>query len=164
MTLLKTSVVLLLSIISFSACSEKDKTSTDITQKQTVSAEKQSSKDTQESTKASEIYQFVEVKKRTDDDNSPMGYWEIDLSYPKVDIPGKADVSSTINTSIESLVNQYTCDDGGDKTFTASEVQIDKTSLSFEYESMWMCSTMPSPDYDSGTVSYDLTTGDKISK
>ncbi|VUD62333.1 hypothetical protein TDB9533_03019 [Thalassocella blandensis] len=147
MTLLKTSVVLLLGMMSFSSYAEKDNASDD-----------------NQGSKASEIYQLIEVKKRTEDDNSPVGYWEIDLKYPKVNLPGKADVSSTINTSIETLVNQYTCEDGGDRTFTASEVKVDKTSLSFKYESMWMCSTMPGPDFVTGSVSYNLTTGVKISK
>lgn len=103
-------------------------------------------------------FHIVTTDKKVDDPSSPVGYWEISLSYPQLDKATSKEFQS-INKQIAELVNKYSCQQDGDKTFTADPVSSNGHVLSFYYEAMWMCSTMPSPDSTSGTVSYNLDTG-----
>ena len=104
-------------------------------------------------------YKIEKQYSKMDSDDSPIGYWEVDLSYPVIDNPSNTAEIIRINTAIKDLVDKYTCTDGGDKTFTGTLVNIDANMVSLEYESMWMCATMAQPDTDSGIVVFDVRTG-----
>ena len=108
-----------------------------------------------------EPFQQKVLREKITDANSPLGYWEVDLSYPQLnDNPNIA--SSVINKSIESLVNRYQCDAGGDKSFTGEIIQIDEDVVVISYESMWMCATMPHPDSESNVVTFNIKTGEQL--
>ena len=108
------------------------------------------------------IYKIEKQYSKMDSDDSPSGYWEVDLSYPVIDNPSNTAEIIRINTAIKDLVDKYTCTDGGDKTFTGALVNIDANMVSLEYESMWMCATMAQPDTDSGIVVFDVRTGQVV--
>jgi hypothetical protein len=103
-------------------------------------------------------FEIVIVEKQLDDSSSPVGYWEISLSYPQLKKPDN-DTLVSVNKKIVALVNKYSCQGPGDQTFTAADIYSNGHVLSFYYEAMWMCATMPSPDSVSNTVSYNLETG-----
>ena len=46
---------------------------------------------------------------KIDSDDSPVGYWEVDLSYPVLPNPSNASEIIRINQAIKDLVNKYTC-------------------------------------------------------
>lgn len=96
---------------------------------------------------------------KIDSDDSPVGYWEVDLSYPVLSNPSNTSEIIRINQAIKDLVNKYTCADGGDKTFNGTMIRVDENHVSLQYESMWMCATMPHPDTDSGNILFDTLTG-----
>lgn len=96
---------------------------------------------------------------KIDSDDSPVGYWEVDLSYPVLSNPSNTSEIIRINRAIKNLVNKYTCADGGDKTFSGTLITIDENRVSLKYESMWMCTTMSHSDTDSGSVEFDTFTG-----
>ncbi len=86
---------------------------------------------------------------------SPVGKWVTDLQYP---IFKSADGRSTegANISVLNHIESYKCVDGGDLTYSASNIRFDGKYYVYDYEVMWMCSTMPSPDYDSGVFKPDF--------
>jgi len=107
------------------------------------------------------LVQQKTFQEKITDSESPLGYWEVDLSYPQLhDNPNIA--SSTINKSIESLVNRYQCEAGGDKSFTGKVIQLDEDVVVISYESMWMCATMPRPDSESSVITFNIKTGEQL--
>lgn len=100
-------------------------------------------------------YRYVDVSEQNPSENSPVGFWETSLHYPKIESDSTADADS-LNKLIVDFVHSFHCDDGGDQTFTGKITKLNTTSLVMSYESMWMCESMPSPDYEAGTVTIDL--------
>ena len=100
-------------------------------------------------------YSYVEVNERTPSKISPMGFWETRLQYPSIDPDSTVD-TDPINKIIIDFVGSFECDDGGDQTFTGKITRLDTNMLVMSYESMWMCESMPSPDYEVGTATIDL--------
>lgn len=106
--------------------------------------------------------QIITVEKQLDSSSSPVGYWEISLTYPQLKQTENKTLES-VNKQITALVDKYSCQGKGDQTFTAEPIYSNGHVLSFYYEAMWMCETMPSPDSTSGTASYNLETGTPLS-
>ncbi len=145
-------VVAVFMLFSELACSEKSSISEQI-----------SSRDSQ-ALKGSKLnYEMKEIKEQKKDENSPLGYWDIDIAYPKLTGAKSGSSLEKINDSIFSLVNEYTCKGGGDKSFSSTIEFFNKKIFVMKYETMWMCSEMPHPDSDEGVVIYDLLTGETTS-
>ncbi|MEJ2407676.1 MAG: hypothetical protein P8171_26130 [Candidatus Thiodiazotropha sp.] len=106
-------------------------------------------------------FHIVKMDKQLQDPASPVGYWEVSLTYPQL-INGAAASLDVVNKRIRKLVDDYSCQGMGDQTFTADPVYSNGRVLGFYYEAMWMCPTMPSPDSTSGVVNYNLKTGGTI--
>ena len=104
----------------------------------------------------------VTVDKKLDSPSSPVGYWEISLTYPQLKQTENKTFDS-VNKQITALVDKYSCHGSGDQTFTAESIYSNGHVLSFYYEAMWMCESMPSPDSTSGMVNYNLETGTLLS-
>ena len=102
--------------------------------------------------------EMVAIEKQLNDPLSPVGYWEVNLVYPQLKQTENKTFAS-VNKQISDLVSKYSCQDAGDQTFTADHVYDNGHVLSFYYEVMWMCATMPSPDSVSKTINYNLETG-----
>ncbi len=107
-------------------------------------------------------YQQIVVEKTIKDKMSPMGYWEVSLSYPKITGDFPENIKAKINKAIADHVGKYGCSDLGDHTFVSATKYFDKELLSMAYETIWMCSTMPAPDSGSGALTFNLLTGEPL--
>lgn len=108
------------------------------------------------------VYHVVTIEKQLNSPSSPVGYWETSLIYPQLKQTEDKTLDS-VNKQITALVTRYSCHGSGDQTFTAEPIYSNGHVLSFYYEAMWMCESMPSPDSTSGTASYNLETGESLS-
>jgi hypothetical protein len=97
-------------------------------------------------------YEMKIIKKQIPDKSSPVGYWDINKSYPVITAAPRQDLVQSLNQKITALVNKYTCENKGEETVTAEVTLASDRIFSMRYESMWMCAMMPSPDSTSGTL------------
>lgn len=107
-------------------------------------------------------YQLLVEEKTIRDEMSPMGYWEISLSYPKITEGFPENIKAKVNNAIKDHVGKYGCSDLGDHAFVSETKYFDKELLSMAYETIWMCSTMPAPDSASGALTFNLLTGEPL--
>jgi hypothetical protein len=105
---------------------------------------------------------IITTEKQLADASSPVGYWEIALTYPQFR-ETKNSALESVNKQITDLVNRYSCQGPGDQTFTVEPIYSNNYVLSFYYEAMWMCAAMPSPDSRSGIINFNLETGMPLS-
>lgn len=107
-------------------------------------------------------YQQIVEEKTIKDESSPMGYWEISLSYPIITGGFPESIKAKVNNAIKEHVGKYGCSDLGDHAFVSATKYFDKELLSMAYETIWMCSTMPAPDSASGALTFNLLTGEPL--
>ena len=101
-------------------------------------------------------YEMKIVKKQIPDKSSPLGYWDINKSYPVIVAAPRQVLLQSLNKNIMALVNQYTCENKGEETVMADVTLASDRIFSMRYESMWMCASMPSPDSNSGTLNINI--------
>ena len=114
---------------------------------------------TKSNTQADAVFSYVEVKEKITSDTSPLGYWEKSLRYPQLNKDSNVQVKTLINDSVIQLTNKYKCETEGDQMFEAEVTMVNTALISFKYNTMWLCDTMPRPDSTVGAVTYDLETG-----
>lgn len=98
----------------------------------------------------------IEIHQQLADNESPLGYWNVDLSYPKLSALSQSQDFSKLNIALENLAKQYQCANKGELSFTAKVKFMSEQLLVIDYESEWMCSAMPHPDFTSGIISFGL--------
>ena len=106
------------------------------------------------------VFTLVEVSEKVEDPASPFGYWEVTKSFPK--LSDSQSSAQAVNGAIEQIVSKYSCDSPGDEAFNSEVSYSSGELLSFHYEAMWMCQSMPSPDSTTGAATFDLKTGQLI--
>lgn len=106
------------------------------------------------------LVSIVKINKQINDIQSPMGYWEVNKSYPQLN--EQHSQASKLNKAIKSVVDKYSCSGPGDESFNTSAIYTTSSLLSFHYEVMWMCAQMPSPSYTEGGLIYNLKTGEPV--
>lgn len=104
-------------------------------------------------------YQYVTHQDQVDDDKSPLGYWEINHRYPVFENHDASALVDDLNNRVAETLAEFHCPEGGDETFTAEVAPVTEGELDIEYEAMWMCASMPSPDHTSGSLSFDIAEG-----
>lgn len=107
-------------------------------------------------------YEWRETTKQTEDELSPLGYWDVDLRYPLFASTNPRHKLDALNKQVEALRESYSCTDKGDETFTADVKFASPNLVSLIYEAMWYCPTMPSPDSGSGVINFDPIAGKSI--
>jgi hypothetical protein len=108
-------------------------------------------------------YELETIAQEIPDDDSPIGYWEVDKTFPVITPTSDVPAAEVINLEVRRLVAQYSCEGKGDETFNSENVFVGERVFSMQYEAMWMCATMPSPDSASGSLNFDLADGSRIS-
>jgi hypothetical protein len=103
-------------------------------------------------------YELKSVDDEIADERSPFGYWTITKTYPVIK-PEDAPVAQVVNARTRKLVDSLSCEGEGEETFTSENVYLGAKIFSMQYEAMWMCSSMPSPDSTSGALNIELTDG-----
>lgn len=106
-------------------------------------------------------YELKSIDDEITDGNSPFGYWTITKTYPVIE-PEDVPVAEAVNASVRNLVNNFSCGGQGEETFNSENVYLGAEIFSMQYEAMWMCSSMPSPDSSSGALNIDLTDGSEL--
>lgn len=106
-------------------------------------------------------YKLKSIDEEITDGSSPFGYWAITKTYPIIE-PEDVPVAEAVNASVRNLVDNFSCEGQGEETFTSENVYLGAEIFSMQYEAMWMCSTMPSPDSSSGALNIDLTDGSEL--
>lgn len=106
-------------------------------------------------------YDLISIDDEILDESSPLGYWSITKTYPVVE-PGDLPVAEAVNARVRNLVDNFSCEGPGEETFTAENVYLDAEIFSMQYEAMWMCSSMPSPDSSSGALNIGLADGSEL--
>lgn len=107
-------------------------------------------------------YKTISTEKIVKDEKSPLGEWTLSVSYPEIKGGIKDKVKSKINNSITILSNKYKCPKKGEHTFTANVKFISNKVYSLNYEAMWYCPPMASPDGTSNALTFNLNTGENI--
>lgn len=107
-------------------------------------------------------YEMKTIKEKIPDKSSPLGYWDINKSYPVIQGATTQGMQQSLNQKIAAIANQYSCDGKGEENFTGKVMLSNAKVFSMRYESMWMCAQMPAPDSTSGTVNIDVRNGTDI--
>ena len=107
-------------------------------------------------------YKIVANEKTIKDEKSPLGEWVLSVSYPEIEGEIKNDIKSKINNSIVTLSKKHRCSVKGEHTFTSNVKFINSAVFSVNYEAMWYCPPMASPDSTTGALTFNLNTGDQI--
>ena len=108
------------------------------------------------------FFSYVEVKEKTTTSSSPLGYWEKTLRYPQLKNNFNSQAVTVINESVVQLTNKYKCETEGDHDFESEVTLANSVLISFKYNAMWLCDTMPRPDSAIGAATLDLETGAEI--
>ena len=107
-------------------------------------------------------YKMLSNEKTVKDDDSPMGEWTLSESYPELKGKVKDDVKAKINKSIRSLSKKYKCKSKGEHTFTSNVKYLSPEIFSINYEAMWYCPPMASPDSTTGAITFNLISGNNV--
>lgn len=102
-------------------------------------------------------YKIVKQKKNIPDDDSPMGSWTIDKTYPVFQSSKNKRLAGMLNSAIKKTVQQFKCINGkGDETFNSQVSLLSANIFSMKYSAMWMCDVMPHPDSADGALNFNL--------
>ena len=107
-------------------------------------------------------YKVVSSEKTIMDYKSPLGEWTVSVSYPEIEGEIKENAKSKVNNAIIALSKKYKCRTNGEYTFTADVKFINSAVFSMNFEAMWYCPPMASPDSTTGAVTFNLNTGNQI--
>lgn len=108
-------------------------------------------------------FEMIRVKQQVPDNSSPIGYWDIDKSYPVFTAGARREVVASMNAKVAAVVRQYACSGKGDEAFVGEVTLANERLFSMRYEAMWMCAAMPAPDSTVGTLNINMKNGSVVS-
>lgn len=115
--------------------------------------------DAKDSSANNSLFKYIEVSEKIDSPASPLGYWDKNLRYPQIIGLSDSEMATNINKTIIKLVEEYKCSPEGEQGFESEVTFVNKSVISFKYDAMWMCDSMPGPDSVAGAATIDLSTG-----
>lgn len=107
-------------------------------------------------------YEWQQIMEELPDENSPAGYWETDVRYPRFFSAEKDYELRPLNIQLEALHEKYSCTKRGDTSFSVDIKYISDGLVSLTYDAMWFCPNMVTPDSRSGVLNYNPKAGKNL--